>query len=274
LGPTAPFAQVERQAAVSVECSVAEGVATILLNRPEKLNALTVEMWDQLAGHLDRCERDEELRAVILAGAGRGFCAGADISGQGGKPRKGGLAGALEAMRGYDAVIRRLYHLQKPLIAAVQGPAVGIAWTMALCCDWILVTESAKFRPAFLNLAKVPEGGMVFLMSRLVGQLKARDIVYRARFVSGAEAVDLGLATRLVSENELMEEAATLAREVAAGPPLAFALTKRLFNADSGSFDAFLDQELNAIAIAANTEDAAEGMAAFRDKRPPRFTGR
>jgi len=156
----------------------------------------------------------------------------------------------------------------------VRGPAVGIAWTMVLSCDWVLVTESAKFRPAFLNLAKVPEGGIIYLMSRLIGQLKARDIIYRARFVSGAEATELGLATRLVPEDALLDEALALARELAAGPPLILALTKRLFNADVAGFDAFVDQELNAIAIGANTEDAVEGRAAFIQKRPAQYTGR
>jgi 2-(1,2-epoxy-1,2-dihydrophenyl)acetyl-CoA isomerase len=260
---------------MSVECSVSDGIATILLNRPDKLNALTDEMWQQLAEHLEHCEHRDDIRAVILTGAGRGFCAGADISGQGRKKdRKPGLAGALEAMGEYNSVIGRLYHLSKPTIAAVRGAAVGIAWTMVLACDWILVTESAKFRPAFLNLAKVPEGGIIYLMSRLIGQFKARDIIYRSQFVAGREAVDLGLATRLVDEEALMDEAISLGREVAAGPPLAFALSKRLFNNDAADFDQFVDRELNSIAIAANTEDAKEGMAAFKEKRPARFVGR
>ena len=260
---------------MSVDFHLSESIATILLNRPDKLNALTGPMWEQLAGHLERCERDDEVRAVILTGAGRGFCSGADMRAAGStKDHKPSLAGVLQSMNGYNDVIRRLYSLRKPVIAAVQGPAIGIGWTLALCCDWVLVTESSKFRPAFLNLAKVPEGGFMYLMTRLIGQLKARDVIYRARFISGPEAVELGLATRLISEQALMPEAIALAREAAAGPPLVFALTKRLFNADTGSFEQFLELEINAIAIAANTQDAAEGAAAFRDKRPARFTGR
>ncbi len=259
---------------MSTDFHLSEGVATILLNRPDKLNALTGDMWAQLVAHLDRCERDAEVRAVILAGAGRGFCSGADMSGDGKQGHKPTLPWVLQSMNEYNDAIRRLYHLRKPIIAAVQGAAIGIGWTMALCCDWILVTENAKFRPAFLNLAKVPEAGFQYLITRLIGQLAARDIIYRARFVSGPEAVELGLATRLVGSDALMQEAVALAREMAAGPPLAFALTKRLFTADTGTFDQFLEQELNAIAIAANTEDAVEGTAAFREKRPARFTGR
>jgi 2-(1,2-epoxy-1,2-dihydrophenyl)acetyl-CoA isomerase len=260
---------------VSVECRVAEGVATLLLNRPEKLNALTADMWLELGEHLDRCQRDDGVRAVILSGAGRGFCAGADISRVGAdSTARPTLGGVLESMRGYDAVIRRLYHLRKPVIAAAQGAVIGIAWTLVLCCDWILVTESTRFRPAFLNLAKVPEGGFIYLITGLIGQLRAREITYGARFVSGTEAVELGLANRLVGEDTLMQEALTLAREAATGATLAFALTKQLFNTCAGSFDQFLDLEINAIAIAANTADALEGSMVFREKRDPRFLGR
>jgi 2-(1,2-epoxy-1,2-dihydrophenyl)acetyl-CoA isomerase len=262
-----------REDAVSVDFSVSDGVGTILFNRPDKLNALTGEMWDELDAALTRCQRDPEIRAVILTGAGRGFCAGADIGGGGRPLPRPGPAGPLESMAEYNDVIRKLYHLKKPTIAAVRGAAVGIAWTMALCCDWILAAESANFRPAFLNLAKVPEGGFMYLVSRLVGELKARDIIYRARFVSGREAVEMGLATRLVGDNELMDEAIAIAREAAGTAPVTFALTKRLFNAGLTSFDQFVDAELNAIAIGAVTEDAREAMKAFREKRPGEFVG-
>ena len=260
---------------MSVDCRVSEGVAHLTLQRPEKLNALTDGMWDQLAEHVERCREDEAVRAVLLTGAGRAFCAGADISGEGRSwPRSPGLGGTLELMDRYNAVIAQLYHLPKPVVAGVQGAVVGIAWTLALCCDWLLVTESTVFRPAFLNLAKVPEGGFQYLLTRLVGELKARDIVYRSTPVPGGEAVELGLATRLVADAELRDEAFELARQAAAGPPLSFALTKRLFRADPDSFDAFVARERQAIAIAAHTEDAVEAMAAFKEKRPPKFTGR
>jgi 2-(1,2-epoxy-1,2-dihydrophenyl)acetyl-CoA isomerase len=232
-------------------------------------------MWPRLIEHLDRCQRDEAIRAVILTGAGRGFCAGADLGAAGNKESDApSLRGSLKAMALYDEVVAKLYSLNKPVVAAVRGPAIGIAWTMALCCDWILVTDSTQFRPAFLNLAKVPEGGFQYLLARQIGQLKARDIVYRARFVSGSEAVSLGLANRLVSEDALLDEAMTLACEAAANAPMIFALTKRLFNADAASFEQFLEMELNAIAIGSNSDDAVEGIKAFKEKRTPRFVGR
>jgi 2-(1,2-epoxy-1,2-dihydrophenyl)acetyl-CoA isomerase len=258
---------------LSVDFSLSEGVATLLLNRPDKLNAITDAMWEQLVAHLDRCASDPDVRAVILTGAGRGFCAGADISGEGRTARKGGLAGALDAMGDYNAVVGRLYHLEKPVIAALRGPVVGIALTMALCCDWILVSETAKLRPAFLNLAKVPEAGIIHLMTRMIGELRTRDIIYRARFVTGEEAVEIGLANRLIADAALLDEAQALAGELAAGPPAAFALTKRLFRMPPTGFDQFVDAEKNAIAIAANLDDAREGMAAFREKRLPNYTG-
>jgi 2-(1,2-epoxy-1,2-dihydrophenyl)acetyl-CoA isomerase len=248
-------------------------VATILFNRPGKLNAFTDEMWDQLAAHLDRCVNDDQVRAVILTGAGRAFCAGADMSARERIwQRKPGAAGTIEIMRRYNDVIRQLYYLPKPAIAAVRGGAVGIAWTMAMCCDWVLAAESARFHPPFAKLAKVPEAGFGFLLTRIVGELKARDIVYRSTPIDAAEAAQLGLVSRLVSDATLMEDALALAREAAHSAPITFALTKRLFNG-SGEFERYLDQELNAIAIAANTDDAIEGTAAFREKRTPRYMG-
>jgi 2-(1,2-epoxy-1,2-dihydrophenyl)acetyl-CoA isomerase len=259
---------------MSVDIAVSDRVATILFNRPEKLNAFTDGMWIQLRDHLDRCAQDEEIRAVVLAGSGRGFSAGADISGEGKViARKPGIAGVHQMMEFYAAIVRRIYHLPKPTIAAVHGPAVGIAWTIALCCDWLLTTESAKFRPAFMNLAKVPEGGFQFLVARQIGAFKARDLVYRSQFLGGAEAVAIGLATRLVGDDALMEEAGALGREAAGLAPAAFRFSKQLFNENAGDFDDFLQKELKAITIAASMADAKEGMAAFVEKRAARFTG-
>jgi 2-(1,2-epoxy-1,2-dihydrophenyl)acetyl-CoA isomerase len=259
---------------MSVEISVSDHVASILFNRPDKLNAFTDGMWLQLRDHLDRCANDDEIRSVLISGAGRGFCAGADISGEGKViTRKPGIAGIQQMMEFYSAIVQKLYHLPKPTIAAVHGPAVGIAWTMALCCDWLLTTETAKFRPAFMNLAKVPEGGFQFLLARQIGAFKARDLVYRSRFTSGAEAFELGLASQLVAEDALMDEAAALGSEAAALAPAAFKSAKQLFNETSGDFDGFIARELAAITITASMTDAKEGMAAFSERRSANFTG-
>ena len=259
---------------MSIDISVSDRVATILFNRPEKLNALTDTMWLQLRDHLDRCAEDDEIRAIVLTGAGRGFCAGADISGEGKViERKAGIAGITQMTDFYFSIVSRIYHLPKPTIAAVKGAAVGISWTMALCCDFLLAGESAKFRPGFMNLAKVPEGGFQFLVARQIGEFRARDLVYRSQFVIGQEAAEMGLATRCVADDELMNEANVLAAEAAAFAPAAFAYTKRLFNANSGDYDAYLAEEAKAIAIAASMADAKEGMLAFVEKRAANYTG-
>jgi 2-(1,2-epoxy-1,2-dihydrophenyl)acetyl-CoA isomerase len=259
---------------VTVELSVSNGVANIRLNRPDKLNALTDGMWLQLRDHLARCRDDNDIRAVVLSGEGRGFCAGADISGtERVVVRKPGIAGIAQMMEFYGAIVRELYHLPKPTIAAVHGATVGIAWTLALCCDWVLAAESAKFRPAFMGLAKVPEGGFQFLAARQIGDFKARDLVYRSTPLSGEQAATIGLATRVVADDALMGEALALAAEAARLAPLSFKLTKQLFNARSGDFDGFLQSERHAITIAASTNDAREGMAAFVEKRPANYSG-
>jgi enoyl-CoA hydratase/carnithine racemase len=144
---------------------------------------------------------------------------------------------------------------------------------MALCCDFLLAGESAKFRPGFMNLAKVPEGGFQFLVARQVGEFKARELVYRSQFVMGEEAAEMGLATRCVTDDELMNEASLLASECAGFAPAAFAYAKRLFNANSGDYDAYLAEEAKAIAIAASMADAKEGMMAFVEKRAANYTG-
>lgn len=259
---------------MSSDLSVSNRVATILLNRPDKLNALTDGMWLQLRDHLDRCEHDDEIRAVILTGAGRAFCAGADISGEGRViERKPGIAGITQMTDFYFGIVRRLYHLPKPTIAAVKGAAVGISWTMALTCDFVLAGESAKFRPGFMNLAKVPEGGFQFLVARQIGEFKARELTYRSQFVNGAEASAMGLATRCVADDRLEGEANALAAEAAGFAPAAFKYAKQLFNARSGDYDAFLAEEAKAIAITSTMADSKEGMLAFVEKRAADYTG-
>lgn len=259
---------------MSIDLSVSNRVATILFNRPDKLNALTDTMWLQLRDHLGRCEQDDEVRAIVIAGAGRGFCAGADISGEGKViERKPGIAGITQMTDFYFSIVSRIYHMPKPTIAAVKGAAVGISWTMALCCDFLLAGESAKFRPGFMNLGKVPEGGFQFLLARQVGQFKARELTYRSQFVTGPEAAAMGLATRCVADESLVAETEALAVEAAGFAPAAFRYAKQLFNANSGDYDAYLAEEAKAIAIAGSMSDAKEGMLAFVEKRTASYTG-
>ncbi|MEX3928729.1 enoyl-CoA hydratase/isomerase family protein [Paraburkholderia sp. BR10936] len=259
---------------MDVELTLNGAVATLCLNRPEKLNALTPEMLQLILGHLDRIEQDPEIRAVILTGAGRAFCAGADIKGSGAAPPQMSVAHARASMAVYQKIALRLYNLNKPMVAAVRGVAVGIAWSFALCADQLVVSDTAQFIPAFLMRATLPEGGMVHLLARHCGEFRAKEIMYLNRRLTGQEALDMGLASHFVEDGELDAAAAKLAGELAAGPTFSLGLTKQLFRLNTASMEEFLAQELNAVALAVNSEDAAEGRLAAREKRAPAFRGR
>ena len=258
---------------MDVELLLNGPVATLRLNRPDKLNALTPTMLTLMIEHLERIEREPEIRAVILTGAGRAFCSGADIKGTGpALPQS--VANARASFAVYQQIALKLYNLNKPVVAAVRGVAVGIAWSYALCADQLIVSDTAQFIPAFLMRATLPEGGMVHLLARHCGEFRAKEIMYLNRKLSGQEAFDIGLASRVVEDAKLMEAAEALAVELAAMPTFSIGLTKELFRLNAGSMEEFLAQELNAVALAVNSEDAAEGRLAAREKRTPDFKGR
>ena len=259
---------------MDAELTLNGAIATLRLNRPEKLNALTPEMLQLILGYLDRIEQDPEIRAVILTGAGRAFCAGADIKGSGAAPPSMSVAHARASLAVYQTIALRLYNLNKPMVAAVRGVAVGIAWSFALCADQLIVSDSAQFIPAFLMRATLPEGGMVHLLARHCGEFRAKEIMYLNRRLTGKEALDMGLASHFVEDADLDTAALKLAGELAAGPTFSLGLTKQLFRLNTGSMEEFLAQELNAVALAVNSEDAAEGRLAAREKRAPVFRGR
>ncbi|WP_028222463.1 enoyl-CoA hydratase/isomerase family protein [Paraburkholderia oxyphila] len=258
---------------MDIEFRLNGAVATLCLNRPEKLNALTPEMLTLMLDHLDRIEQDAEIRAVILTGAGRAFCAGADIKGSGAAPKQMSVAHARASMAFYQKVALRLYNLNKPVVAAVRGAAVGIAWTFALCADQLVVGDTAQFIPAFLMRATLPEGGMVHLLARHCGEFRAKEIMYLNRKLTGKEAFDLGLASHYVEDAQLNERSEHLAAELAAMPTFSIGLTKQLFRSNAATMEEFLAQELNAVALAVNSDDAAEGRLASREKRAPAFRG-
>ena len=258
---------------MDVELLLNGPVATLRLNRPDKLNALTPAMLALMTQHLERIEREPEIRAVILTGAGRAFCSGADIKGTG-PTLPQSVANARASFAVYQQIALKLYNLNKPVVAAVRGVAVGIAWSYALCADQLIVSDTAQFIPAFLMRATLPEGGMVHLLARHCGEFRAKEIMYLNRKLSGQEAFDIGLASRVVEDAKLMETAETLAAELAAMPTFSIGLTKELFRLNAGSMEEFLAQELNAVALAVNSEDAAEGRLAAREKRTPDFKGR
>jgi 2-(1,2-epoxy-1,2-dihydrophenyl)acetyl-CoA isomerase len=238
-------------------------VATILLNRPERKNATTPELWRLLGEHLAELEYDSTIRAVILTGAGDAFCAGADVGVNFPKTP----AETRERLGRAQTVIARLHSLPKPVIASVRGPAVGSGFSLALACDFVLASETARFSYAFTRLGLVADAGLLYLLSQRVGMVRSKELIYTGRFISGTEAEQLGICNHMVADTRLEEDAQKWASELAAGPTLAIAASKRLLHQAWTSLEDYLPQEQLAVPL------MAEGIAAIREKRPPKFIG-
>jgi 2-(1,2-epoxy-1,2-dihydrophenyl)acetyl-CoA isomerase len=244
-------------------------VQTITLNRPDVLNALDLAMHERLAAALDRAAQPD-VRALVITGSGRGFCVGQDV---GEFPRDAAAVGELLS-RHFNPAIRALCGLPKPVIAAINGPAAGAGLALALACDLRLAAASASLVPAFGRIGLVPDSGVSHTLPRLIGSAAAFDWIVSGRKIAAPEAEALGLVTRVVEDADLAAETAALATELAAGPTAAIGLTKQLIGRSlESSLDDQLDEEARLQAIAAAGDDFAEGVAAFLEKRPPRFTG-
>ena len=258
---------------MSVELTIDRAVATITLNRPDRLNALTVEMRDLLGQYFQRVRTDDAVRAIVVTGAGRGFCAGADIGGMGGDHDL--RAGRQRFQQGGQAFIRTLHAIEKPVVAAVRGPAVGIGWSIALACDLVIASQTARFSQIFRNIGLAPDGGAIWFLARRIGMPRIKELVFTGRFVEAEEALALGLVNEVVEDERLMERAAALAAELAEGPTFALGLAKMLCNAAAApSLDDYFTIESLVQPQLHQTADNAEGRAAFREKRKPKFTGR
>ncbi len=258
---------------VLFEC--ADGVAELTLNRPERLNAFTEAMHRELAAHLDRIEADPAVRAVLLTGAGRGFCAGQDLGdrvmGEGDRPPD--LGDTLERL--YNPLVRRIRALDRPVVCAVNGVAAGAGANIALACDIVLAARSAVFIQAFCRIGLVPDSGGTWFLPRLVGEARARALALLGEKVSAEQAEAWGLIWKAVDDGRLMEEARGLARELASGPTRGLGSIKRALAASwANDLDAQLDLERDLQREAGRTADYREGVRAFLEKRPPRFEGR
>jgi 2-(1,2-epoxy-1,2-dihydrophenyl)acetyl-CoA isomerase len=257
-----------------VDLEIDGAVATVVLNRPEKLNALDAEMRQSLCDIFGRLRFDDGVRAIIVTGAGRGFCSGADVERMGASPEDL-RAGRQRMQQGAHTFLRTLHAIEKPVVAAVRGPAVGIGWSIALACDIVVAAKSARFSQIFRRIGLAPDGGAIWFLTRRIGMAKAKELVFSARFVEAEEALALGLVNHVVDEDALMPKASSLAADFAAGPTFALGLAKKLFHAAvAPSLDDYLDLESLVQPQLHHTRDNAEGVAAFREKRPPKFTGR
>ncbi len=258
-------------ATVLVDIDAESGVATLTLNRPDALNALTVPMKRDLLAAFRRVERERGVRAVILTGAGRAFCAGQDLR-ERLQPDAAPLG--VEVRERYNPIIRAMRALPKPIVGAINGVAAGAGASLAMACDLRIASETASFALAFGRVGLVPDSGATWFLPRLVGSSRAAEIALLGDSVSAADALRLGLVGRVVPGDQLAAEATVLATRLAAGAPRALALTKRALNAAwAHDLDAALDYEAHLQDLAGRTKDHAEGLSAFMEKRPPHFTG-
>ena len=248
------------------------GVMTLTLNRPERLNALNAALVEALSAGVKRAVTDADCRAVLITGAGRGFCAGADLADRAMTPggARPDLGQSLE--RGLNPIIRAIRNLPKPVVCAVNGPAAGAGANLALACDIVLAAKSAQFLQAFARIGLIPDAGGTFVLPRLIGEARARALMMLAEPIGAEQAQAVGMIYRAVDDQDLMGEAHTIAERLAAGPTHALGLIKRALAASPGNnLDAQLDLERDLQREAGAGDEYMEGVRAFLDKRPADF---
>jgi 2-(1,2-epoxy-1,2-dihydrophenyl)acetyl-CoA isomerase len=250
------------------------GYRVITFNRPDRLNAFNEAMHDALRAALAEAEADASCRALLITGAGRGFCTGQDLSDRLAKPGESVvLGGTLEAH--YNPLVRKLRALPFPVVAAVNGVAAGAGCNIALACDIVLAARSASFIQSFARVGLVPDSGGTWILPRLVGDARARGLALTAEPLTAEKAEAWGLIWKCVDDTSLIAEAQKLCEHFAAAPTQGLALIKRALNASaSNTLDTQLDLERDLQREASLTPDYAEGVRAFMEKRKPNFTGR
>lgn len=252
------------------------GVAVMTLDRPDRLNAITFRMFEEWQQVCSEVAADDELRALVVTGAGRAFCAGLDLA------EAATLSGmtATEMMRGQESwadATTAFHRLAKPVIAAVNGAAAGAGFSLALAADIRLATPAARFNAAFIRIGlSGGDCGSSYFLPRVVGSGRAAEILMTGRFVDADEAAAIGLVNRVVPAEQLLHEAVAVAEQIAGNSPFGVMLTKRVLqqNVDAPSLTAALEVENRNQVLATRTEDMAEALTAFREKRAPRYVGR
>ena len=258
----------------TIELSVKDGSAILTLNRPDRLNSFTAEMHEEMQAALTKIETDSSIRALLLTGAGRGFCAGQDLNDRSVSP--GSEAVDLgEACKTYwNPMVRRLSEMNIPVVCAVNGVAAGAGANVALACDIVMAAKSAKFIQSFANIGLIPDSGGSWVLPRLIGQARALAITLTGEPVKAEKAESWGMIYKAVEDEDLMSEAMKLTARLAKGPTRGLAETKKRIRESSlNTLQQELDLERDAMRELGYSKDYAEGVAAFLEKRKPTFTG-
>jgi 2-(1,2-epoxy-1,2-dihydrophenyl)acetyl-CoA isomerase len=254
---------------------VEQGVMTITLNRPDRLNSFNDLMHQQLAACLTQAERDDNVRCLLITGAGRGFCAGQDLNDRNVDPSGPAPDLGLSVERFYNPLVRRLAALPKPVIAAVNGVAAGAGATLALGCDIVLAARSANFVMAFSKLGLVPDCGGSWFLPRVAGRARAMGLALLGEKLSAEQAAQWGMIWQLVEDAELADTSRQLARHLATQPTFGLGLIKKALQvSETNGLDAQLDLERDYQRLAGRSDDYREGVSAFLTKRPPQFSGK
>ena len=258
----------------TVLIDISDRIATVTLNRPEKLNALNAELMETLPNVLEQLANDSNVRCLVLTGAGRGFCAGGDISAMASGealPDENPIA----RLRRREEVSRLLHEMPKPTIGMINGAAAGAGLSIALACDIRIAGESARFGTAFVRVGFSGDFGGTWMMQRLVGTAKARELYFTGDLIDAREAKRIGLVNRVLPDDQLAADTRALALRIANGPPIAMARMKQNLNlALTSDYSTLLDAEAEAMVFTGQTRDNREALTAFLEKRQPTFEGR
>lgn len=254
---------------------ISEGIATLTLNRPDKLNAFTAQMHEELREAMKRIQGDAGARVLLITGAGRGFCAGQDLSERMMDPNVARADVGESLDKNYNPFLKALRALPMPVVCAVNGVAAGAGCNLALAGDIVIAARSASFIQVFSRIGLIPDAGGTYVLPRLVGTARAMAAAMLAEKVSAEQAVEWGMIWKCYDDDKFAAEARALARQLAGSATKALALTKKAIYASwSNSFEQQLDLERDLQREAAASTDFREGVAAFHEKRPAKFTGR